>query len=428
MKRPIFLNLRTLGIALAAVVASIGPRTAWAKSNDTTVSVKAALARARIPAWARKYNTNCNYCHYPVVPRLNATGLTFKWAGFRMPDDIGKKEEVKRLEDYISARGILQYVYSKTDGQPADSNTMVVPSASIFLGGALGTNYSVFLEFERTPDASIDLVGEVSGVWGKEKAFGGLRAGQGHMIFGGALAGFDRPTGILAPLALSAQATPGVPFSFTGDVAAVEAYYVLGGRNRLAVQYVNGLMSGGEGMATTTSTTAHDFSVSDQFLWDDVGSGVTAVAYFGSVAGLDTTQASLSSNYARLGLSANKFFGPIEAQGGYVYATNSRLPVSAASPFRSSSVSGNGYWIYGGYTKGGNAGKSDHWTLYGRYEFLNPDNGASSLGTQRVVLGGVVPFNVPEYFRVAMEYFIDTPRAAGAVNRQGLTAQFHVAF
>ena len=413
-------------IPLAAVAIAIGPRPAHAFGNDihagTKVSVASLTGRA-IPAWARKYNMNCSGCHYPTVPRLNATGIGFKWSGYRMPSEIGKNAEVKKIENYLSVRGVVQYVYTKTEKSEADSNTLFLPSASLFAGGAVGTNYGAFVEFERTPNGAVDLIGQINGVWGSEKGYGGIRAGQGHMIVGGAVAGFDRPTGVLSPLPLSESTTPGVPFSFTGDVAGVEAFYVFGGINRTSVMFVNGYTGGGGGMEAAKSTTSHDWVVTNQLMLDDVGASLAAVGYFGTVKGLDSTQAGLNSSYYRIGLSANKFIGPFEAQAGYVYSGNSRLPTGAMSTFTSSSITGNGYWLYGGYTV-----KPSYWTLYGRYESLDPNSSVSNDALQRIVFGSVLPVNVPEYIRVGLEYFLDTPQAAGALKRSGVRAEIHVVF
>jgi hypothetical protein len=393
-------------VPLAAAALALGPRPAGA-----------------LPSWARKYNMNCSGCHYPTVPRLNATGLAFKWAGYRMPGDIGKNAEVKKIEEYLAARGIVRYVYTKSEKQPADTNSLFLPSASLFAAGSIGTNYGAFVEFERTPEATIDLIGQIVGVWGKEKGFGGVRIGQGHMIVGGAVAGFDRPTGILGPLALDEPTTTGVPFRFAGDVAGIEGFYVFGGMNRTSVQFVKSLAGGGSGMEAATSTTSHDWVVTNQLMLDDVGAALMAVGYFGSVTGLDSMQAGVKSRYYRLGLSANKFVGPFEGQVGYVYSNNSRLPTGPTSSFTSAKISGTGYWLYGGYTV-----KPSYWTLYGRYEFLDPNRTLSDDALRRVVLGSVLPVNVPEYLRLGLEYVYDRPQGPGALNRQGARAEVHIAF
>jgi len=333
-----------------------------------------------------------------------------------MPSEIGKNAEVKKIEDYLGARGIVQYSYAKTQDESADTNGLIIPSASLFAAGAVGTNYGAFLEFERTPDGAIDLIAQLGGVWGKENGFGGVRVGQGHLLIGGAVAGFDRPTGILAPLALDEQITPGIPFRFAGDAAGIEAFYVANGMNRTSVALVNGLAPGEEmGSANVTS---HDLVIADQLMLDDVGAALGAIAYFGSVRGVDAAQEDLNSRYYRVALTGNKFFGPFEAQAGYVYGNNSRLP-----SFSSAKSTGNGYWLYGGYTT-----KPSFGTVYGRYESIDPDRATGDDALRRYVFGSVLPVNVPEYLKLGLEYFFDKPQASGAPHRQGVTAEVHLAF
>lgn len=37
-----------------------------------------------MPAWARKYRSDCTLCH-TIYPRLNRTGYVFKRLGYRFP-------------------------------------------------------------------------------------------------------------------------------------------------------------------------------------------------------------------------------------------------------------------------------------------------------------------------------------------------------
>lgn len=376
-----------------------------------------------IPPWARKYNMNCSGCHYPTVPRLNATGIAFKWAGYRMPNEIGDRMEVKKIEEYLGARGILQYSYTKTQRQPADENGVTAPAVSLFAAGGLGKNFGAYFELERETEGTVDLVAQLNGVWGKEESFGGLRVATGHILVGGALAGFDRPSGILVPLPLAQPTTSAIPFQFAGDQAGLEAFYVLGARNRTSVQVLNGVVVGGEEMEGRTGT-KKDFVVTNQFMWDAVGSGITGIGYFGSVAGLDAQAEDLTSRYVRLAASANKFVGPFEAQAGYVYSKDSRLPTGGATPlFDASTATGSGYWLSGLY-----AMPKSFWTVFGRFESLDPNRDASDDALRRVVLGTFVPVNKPEYLRFGLEYFRDSPQLPGAPRRNGLTAQALIAF
>src|SRR6266540_7090048 len=90
-------SLALAGIIAAAVpsVARAGGGPAWLRAYMTSYSTRSlAASHALIPAWARKYNMNCSGCHYPAAPRLNATGIKFRWAGYRMPDAIGENVDV----------------------------------------------------------------------------------------------------------------------------------------------------------------------------------------------------------------------------------------------------------------------------------------------------------------------------------------------
>ena len=372
-----------------------------------------------IPPWARKYNMNCSGCHAPVVPRLNATGLHFKWAGYRMPNEIGDTMVVKRLEEYVGTRGILRYSYAKTQGEPSETNSLGVPAVSVFAAGALGTNYGAYFELEREPEGTVDVIAQALRIWGKENGFGGVRAGIGHILVGGAVAGFDRPVGILTPLPLSERTTAAIPFSFAGDQAAIEAFYVAGGRNRSSVQLLNGVTAGEEGGPPSTKK---DVAFTNQFVWDDDGSGITTIAYFGQVAGLDATLP-ITSRYYRIGASANKIMGPFEALAGYVYGSDSRLPVTETSSFTSSKAAGSGYWFSGQY-----AVPKSNWTFYGRYEYLDPQRSEADDALRRMVIGSVLPVNVPEYLRFAFEYFRDMPQLSGSPKRNGFGAEIMIAF
>jgi hypothetical protein len=111
-----------------------------------------AQASRVIPAWARKYNANCSMCHSPAVPRLNARGIQFKWAGYRMPEEIGENAEVSRLQDYFAARTRVQYAYDKPADGPATRNTFSIEGLSVFAGGAVGRIFGGLLEIDRAAD------------------------------------------------------------------------------------------------------------------------------------------------------------------------------------------------------------------------------------------------------------------------------------
>ena len=72
--------------------------------------------------------------------------------------------------------------------------------------------------------------------------------------------------------------------------------------------------------------------------------------------------------------------------------------------------------------------KPSYWTVYGRYESLDPNRALGDDALRRVVVGSVLPVNVPEYLRLGLEYVYDRPQGPGALNRQGARAEVHIAF
>ncbi len=370
-----------------------------------------------IPAWARKYNMNCSGCHSPAVPRLNAKGFAFKWAGYRMPEEIGENQEVKQISDYLAARVNLLYNYAKTQTQSADVNSFALGEATIFAGGSFGKNYGGFVEYAHSAEG-VEIVTNLYGVWGKEKEYGGVRVGQFHWLFEGGVAGFDRATGINGPTPLENPLTTANPFSFGAHQVGGEVFYVKD-KNRLSVDVFNGVNAAGMGDGAG-SPDHKDFAAIDQFIYDANGSGIFAMAYFGSIDSLDAA-IPIRSHFNRFAVSANKIVNGFEVMGGYAYAKDSDLPVGAL--FTTSSVTGNGYWGYGGYTF-----PSSSLTTFGRYEVVNSDRDIANSGNTRYVLGGVLPFNIPEYFRLATEYTLDVPRESGGLKRHGLTLEVALAF
>jgi hypothetical protein len=394
-----------------------GLRTSWRTSLLGAAVLLAAIPNAAhaIPAWARKYNMNCTGCHYPVPPVLNADGLAFKWAGYRMPDQIGKNEEVTKIGDYFAARGVFQYAYTKTSGEPADNNSLTVPSASIFAAGALGKWFGGFLELEAADDG-VGVAAQASGTWGSEDSYGGVRVVQGHLMSEGAVAGLDRAIGPLTPLAIDGPITTAVPFGF-GDHNGVDFAWVFSKKDRLAIGYSSSMapVLGG------STIPSGDFFISNQFVWDVHGGGLSVIGYYGSATGLDSINLDQTSHYYRVGATALHYFGTFEANGGYFYGKDMDLPTGDL--FSTSTITGQSYWLGAGYTF-----PSTYLTFYGRWEVVDPDKTASDLSTTRWVFGGVAPLMTPQNIRLGLEYFNDQVKMSGSPSRQGVALELQVAY
>jgi hypothetical protein len=400
MATQLFLLLATLGAGRPASAAPPTEARAWVREYVATYSTRTMkAAHLMIPAWARKYNMNCSGCHYPAPPRLNATGMRFKWAGYRMPDEIGEKTDVEKVQNYVAAHGVVQYEWTKTQGGTS-TGAFAVPEVGLFYAGPLGRAFSGFFEFERVSDGTTDLVAHVSGLWGKPRAYGGFRVGQMHTINEWGVAGFDRHLSIndIAPLG---TITAAIPFSFDMGVGA-EGYYVTGS-NRFSVQVTNGIDLSGSG-APGASGNTKDVAVIDQLLYDSVGSGIEAVGYYGTLRGIDTLGApSLDSHFWRLALTANKLYKDFEILGGVVYGKDFDLPAALAFPGNENK--GVGYWVSGQYFM-----PRTPLVLFGRYEFVDPNTQTSNDAVRHFVAGAVVPINLPQYLRWTLEYRQDSPQ------------------
>lgn len=152
----------------SAPVSELGADSSKIRSSTVaTVMAKVADARA-IPAFARKLNVSCNYCH-TTIPRLNATGYKYRAAGFRMPEDIGKESTKKfELGDYFSARIQARFDVQATNqpngagvanlvaGAPGDRTTTVAASfqeATLYpLTGSWGKYFGSMSELSTSPE------------------------------------------------------------------------------------------------------------------------------------------------------------------------------------------------------------------------------------------------------------------------------------
>jgi hypothetical protein len=401
-------------LLFAGFAASGHPATAASRLPDLArhyelTYTSTPTAASRIPAWARKYNVNCSHCHYPAPPRLNATGLRFRWAGYRMPDEMGQQAEVNQVQNYLAAGLETTVDYEKTSGSDA-AGGFSLPAGTVFYAGPFGSNYSGFVEFEFGPDNSTERIAQVFGSWGKEKAFGGFRVGQMHNLFEWGVAGFDRPVGIEAPTPLDGPLTSSVPFALGEHALGLEGFYV-SGSNRLSAQVLNGITPSGE-VGSVDSDINKDVLVTDQYLIDDAGSGVQAMGYYGSVVGLDPAFAGLASHFWRVGATANKIVNHFEVLGAVVFGKDSKLPAGAPDQ------KGVGYWASLQYT----FPQKSNFTLYGRYEFVDPNTSTAADGNHRYLVGAVLPVTLPEYLRATVEYHLDQPQG-GAPTTNAVAAQ-----
>jgi hypothetical protein len=359
-----------------------------------------------IPAWARKYNMNCTGCHYPVPPVLNADGLAFKWAGYRMPDQIGTNVEVTKIGDYFAARGIVQYAYEKSSDAAADVNQFSVPEVNLFAAGPFGKWFGAFVEV-AVDDAGAGTAVQMYGDWGKEDGFWSLHIDQGHLLAEGAVAGLDRSIGANAPLPIDIGIGSGIEFGF-GDHTGMDFSRVFNKKDRLAIGVANSMPAGGG-----SARPRQDFFISNQYIWDAKGGGLNLLGYVGNASGVDPDFVDATSHFYRVIATASHYFGTFQANGGYVYGEDTDLPVG--NLFTTTSVTGQSYWLGAGYTFA-----ESYLTFYGRWEYVDPNKDVSNDALTRYVIGGVAPLMTPQYLKVNLEYFHDAPQLSGAPTRQGV--------
>jgi hypothetical protein len=347
-----------------------------------------------------------------------------------MPEDIGEAVTVEKVQNYISMRGRFNYAWAKTEGSPASASGFNFTDATLFFAGPFGKNFGAFFELEREAADDIGLQANIVAAWGTEKSFGGLRGGEMHWLLRDGVAGFDRPTGLATPLPVSSPLTSGgLPFKFSRDQRGVEAFYVTG-QNRISAEVLDGVNPNG-GIDGGDADKRKDFVVTDQLLFDEAGSGLTAVGYYGTVGGADALASTVNSHFWRLALSANKFIDNLEVLGTVVYGKDTDLPVLVGGQFAKTDIKGLGYWVYGGYTfrKPGTEVEESPTapTVFGRFEFKDGDTDISDNALRRFVVGGVLPVNVPQYLRLALEYTLDSPQG-GLPKRSGVTSEVMLNF
>lgn len=339
-----------------------------------------------IPAWERKYGIECSGCHYPVYPRLNATGQRFRWAGYRMPNEFGKEPDVSNVGHFLAARGTGQFVYDNPENANRTS-AFQWDSTTLFFAGAVTEHLSAFNEIEREAANDIGLVAQIQGTFGNPDHFTTVRFGQFHSIYEVGVSGFDRPTGITPPsLFTEPLTTSGVPYQIALDQRGVEVAHVY--RNsRLLAQILNGIDSTGSGTEGENDQDK-DLLVAFEQMIDDLASGFTLYGYRGV---WHDGVAPDAFRYYRYGASANKIFPfGFEALGGYIHSNDDRPSALGRS------VQGDSFFAEVQQRFGRVNGAA-----LARYDWIDPDRNTGRDVRSKETLGAVYPFE--EHLRLSLE-------------------------
>ena len=387
------------------------------------VAPKNVLAIAN---FARKYGVDCATCHDPAVPRLNAFGHQFRKMGYRMDTEIGKDtkpQEYKEIGDWISTRFRIGYAHERFSDEQASTsagnrfrsrNGFLRPDATVFYAGTLTKNLSTFIEIEWADEDEIELQAFMEWFQGDINNYYTLRLGQMHTLSRVGWAGFDRPTGITTPDALSQTLTGSpVPFKIGNDQRGLDFSYAFTPENRLILGVYNGMNQSGSG----TSGNGQGFGDSDGskdglFAYEQMfgESGFTLFGYYGTwqqAAGTVVNSVTLPDdgrytefNFYRVGATGSWVFpifdkkkvGDSELQGGYIYAKD-EYPV--LYPTRSNN-SAHAFWI-------GAEQRLPHGSaIFYRHDLVARNDGADNL-RHRNTLGSV--YTVQKYLRLSIELF-----------------------
>lgn len=314
-----------------------------------------------MPMFSRKYQVACAYCH-TVIPKLTEAGYQFRAAGFRTPEEIGKRDEKETFKfmvaDYDSVRLQTRYDLSRTDnaGVVTTTNQLTHFEITLYpLTGAFLGNYSSLFEISLAAGESP----EAENAYGR----GNWKVGPGH--FSARLGIFhpfegygasDRPITIGRPLFQTTGGNFNQPTFFTPwtspttggsfDQAGLELGYTVN-RSSIRATLFNGLsFSDEEGtVVPATGLSGSDSKVRGrpsynskdvQFLLTQIltdnGGGVTLYYYNGKldlpVVG-SNNEVFFQNSFERYALYASYPVGPALLLGGYLEGKDDTFTSSA---------------------------------------------------------------------------------------------------
>jgi hypothetical protein len=408
-----------IGIALWAVIAVMTPNNA-----------------VGITAFARKYGVDCRTCHDPAVPRLNAFGHQFRKMGYRMDTEMSdqltnevKAQIYKEVGDYLAVRFRTGYSFEEfRTRQPAGDefnsfkirNGFWTPDVTIFFAGALTQNLSLFAELEFSDETEIQVFGQY--VNGTPDHWLSIRLGQMHTLPRVGWAGFDRPTGITTPDALSSRrlTLSPVPFRINEDQRGIDFSYNFTPESRIIAGLYNGVNFGGHGNEGTGAGDNPRFGDNDNakdylLAYEQMigQSGFTFYSYYGfwdqkanPDQGIFDDDSHTKFKFLRIGATGSWVFnifpkdiGSTELQGGYIYAQDwfpNQYPV-ALEPGGKSTLRGHAFWV------GAEQRLPFESAIFARFDYVTREEDFRDERTREIL--GLV-FTYQQYLRLALEAFV----------------------
>jgi hypothetical protein len=314
-----------------------------------------------MPNFSRKYKVECAYCH-TVIPKLTEAGFQFRAAGFRTPEEIGKRDEKETFNfnvgDYDSLRTQFRYDLSRTDnaGVVTTTNQLTHFEVTLYpLTGAFLGNYSSLFEISLAAGQSP----EAENAYGR----GNWKLGPGH--FSARLGIFhpfegygasDRPLGIARPLVQTTGGNFNQPTFFTPwtspttggsfDQAGLELGYTVN-RSSIRATVLNGLSFSDEENTVVPATglsgsdskvkgrpsyNSKDIQVFFTQLLTDNGGGVSLYYYNGKLdlpAVGSNNAVFFKNSFERYAAYASYPVGPVLLLAGYLAGKDDTFTSSA---------------------------------------------------------------------------------------------------
>lgn len=122
--------------------------------TSAVVLLFAATSASAIPAFARKYQTNCSSCH-TAYPTLNAAGRKFKEAGYAFPKIKGEQA----ISDYLQwdevfpvSAVLISRPFDNSSNGKSDTNQAAIHEVELITAGRFYNNVSGFFELEMEDD------------------------------------------------------------------------------------------------------------------------------------------------------------------------------------------------------------------------------------------------------------------------------------
>jgi hypothetical protein len=365
-------------------------------------------AAQAIPAWARQYEKDCSSCH-TAWPQLNKQGREFKENGYRMSDQIGKSVE---HDSFPVSAVLISRPYDKKDSQD-DPRSRLLHELEVFIGGAIGDEFSGFLEIEyedANDQALNDQIKPGMLAWNFSPAFN-LQAVWGQSFF-------SDPYGFLRGLQHVTRGQVGVIDSEYGgtDGNFNSSRQSLTATGRLGGKFFYSLGVSGEASDVD--------AVNAQNINARVAYDITDKIMVGALL-IEGDATSSNRNYSRYGVDSQIDIGDSRINLAYIQGSDDVCGASDCTGLSTSSVDNDAYsaqWLYTFTTEGGRPTfvptvRFDH------YE--NAQASGASADFDEIVLN--LAYYVRENVKLYVEYWDrDGPTSADDDSR--ITLQAHIGF